>query len=225
MDLNRFALYVNDDYRATKTLTLNLGLRYEYTFPYTEAHNAFGNFDPSTASGMVQQTGGTPLYSNKRGDFGPRVGFSWDVTGKGTTIVRAGGSILYETIDIDDVAASGFGGSLDSVPTGFGLYDCNNGLPCNGPGVALVGGKPVASPGNPASPNFVQVASPGHDKEGVVSFINNCSTAVYGRALAVIIPAAVRWAGRKTCLFSQWAITRSTAATATPRLWAKVDSP
>jgi len=176
--LSRFAVFFNDDYRATRKLTLNLGLRYEYTLPFVEEHNNFGNFDPTTASGMVQQTNGNALYSNNRKHFGPRLGFSWDVTGKGTTIVRAGASVLYETIDIDDVAASGFGGSLDSVPTGFGLFYCSTGLACHGPGIASVGGVLTPTAGAPASAGFVQVASPGHDKEGVVSFINNCAQGV-----------------------------------------------
>jgi len=163
VNLDRFALYFSDNYRVTKKVTLDLGLRYEYTFPYAELNNKFGNFDPSTPSGMVQQTGGTPLYSNNKKHFGPRLGLAWDVTGNGTTVVRAGGSVLYETIDIDDVVASGFGGSLDSVPTGFGLFYCSDGNPCSGPGV----------PGGPTA-NFVQVASPGTDRQGVVTLNNSC---------------------------------------------------
>jgi hypothetical protein len=162
LNLDRYAGFIQDDYRVTKNVTANLGMRWEYVAPYVEGNNRFGNFDPSTASGMVQQTGGNALYSTSRRNWGPRVGFSWDVTGKGTTVIRAGGSILYDTVNIDDVAASGFGGSLDSVPTGFGLFYCNPAIDTNG------------QPCNSAANGLVQVASPGTDRSGVVQLSNSC---------------------------------------------------
>jgi outer membrane receptor protein involved in Fe transport len=97
----RYAGYFMDDWRITPRLTLNLGLRYEYEPPLVDAHNAFGNFDPSTPSGMVQQKGGNAVYRTDHRDFGPRVGFAWDITGKGTTVIRAGTGIAYDTSPMD----------------------------------------------------------------------------------------------------------------------------
>jgi Carboxypeptidase regulatory-like domain/TonB dependent receptor len=121
---NRYAGFFQDDWRVSKTVTLNLGLRYEYEPPVVDAHNAFGNFDPSTSSGMVQQTGGQPLYKTSKLDFGPRVGLAWDVTGKGTTVIRGGTSVAYDTTPIDALVTFQ-GASLPSIPTGFTLYNAD----------------------------------------------------------------------------------------------------
>jgi hypothetical protein len=89
------AVYFQDDWRVGPKLTLNLGLRYSYVSPIKEINNLWGNFDP--AKGMVQPPAGGTLWSPDRKDFSPRVGFAYDVNGKGTTVVRGGFSILYST--------------------------------------------------------------------------------------------------------------------------------
>jgi hypothetical protein len=180
INLDRYAIFIQDDYRATKDVTVNLGLRYEYFPPYAATDNFFGNFNPSAPSGMVQQTGGKALYSTGKTNFGPRLGVSWDVTGKGTTVLRAGASILDEATQIVDVAASGFGGSLDSVPTGYGLYYCKGGGTCNGPNISCATLPCTFQAGAPASANFVQVASPGTDREGVIQLTNQCAVPTTG---------------------------------------------
>jgi len=121
---NRYAGFFQDDWRITRRLTLNLGLRYEYESPVVDAHNAFGNFDPSTSSGMVQQTGGSALYKSSKRDFGPRVGFAWDMTGKGTTVIRGGVGIAYDTMPMDNIVTF-TGANLPGIPTGFTLYNAD----------------------------------------------------------------------------------------------------
>ena len=123
-NFNRYAGFFQDDWRIARRLTLNLGLRYEYEPPQVDAHNAFGNFDPTTPSGMVQQTNGKALYKTDRRDFGPRVGFAWDVTGKGTTVIRAGTGITFDTVPMDALVTFQ-GASLPSIPTGFTLYNAD----------------------------------------------------------------------------------------------------
>ena len=115
--------FVQDDWRLTPKLMVNLGLRYSYVSPMKEANNLLGNFDPGL--GLVQQgqssVGDTVIKPDHK-NFSPRVGFAWDVTGKGTTVVRAGASVIYSTF----VAASFLqqagqqnfrGGSIGAVPT------------------------------------------------------------------------------------------------------------
>jgi hypothetical protein len=123
-NFNRYAVFFQDDWRIRRGLTLNLGLRYEYEPPIVDAHNAFGNFDPNALSGMVQQTGGNALYKSSKRDFGPRVGFAWDVSGKGTTVIRGGASIAFDTVPMDALVTFQ-GASLPSIPTGFTLYNAD----------------------------------------------------------------------------------------------------
>jgi hypothetical protein len=102
---------------------VNLGLRYSYVSPFKEANNLLGNFDP--ALGMVQEgqsSVGNTVWKPDHKNFSPRAGFAWDVTGKGTTVVRGGAGLLYSTF----VAASFVqqqgqqnfkGGSIAAIPT------------------------------------------------------------------------------------------------------------
>jgi hypothetical protein len=84
--------FAQDDIRLTPTFTLNVGLRYEYNTVLHEKNNQLANFDIAT------QTVGAPgaqLYSPDYTNFGPRLGFSWDPYGHGTTVIRGGFGIFY----------------------------------------------------------------------------------------------------------------------------------
>jgi hypothetical protein len=123
-----YAGFVQDDWRVTPKLIVNLGLRYSYTAPMKETNNLLGNFDPAatTTGGLVQQgqqSVGSSVWKPDYKDFSPRLGFAWDVTGKGTTVVRAGASIIYSSfVAASFVGAAGPnnfpGGNLSAVPTG-----------------------------------------------------------------------------------------------------------
>jgi len=96
-----YAGFAQDDWRIKPRLMLNLGVRYEYEQPLSEVNKLLGNFDPSSQYGIVQQGQdgvGSGLYKPNHKEFSPRVGFAWDVTGKGTTVVRGGTSVIYSTI-------------------------------------------------------------------------------------------------------------------------------
>jgi Carboxypeptidase regulatory-like domain/TonB dependent receptor-like, beta-barrel len=119
---NRYAFYFEDNFRINSRLTADLGLRYELEPAMLVGNNNAGNFDPNSPTGMIQQAG-SPLYKSDHHDFGPRAGIAWDITGKSTTILRAGMGVSYDTPQIDDLVAFGFGAGLNSIPTGFALYD------------------------------------------------------------------------------------------------------
>ncbi len=119
---NREALYFEDNFRINSRLTMDLGLRYELEPAMLVDNNNAGNFDPFSPTGMVQQNG-IPLYKADHHDFAPRAGIAWDITGKSTTVLRAGMGISYDTPQIDDLLAYGFGAGLNSIPTGFNLYN------------------------------------------------------------------------------------------------------
>ena len=46
--------FFQDDWRASQTLTINYGLRYEFNSVITDAHNQLGNFDPNSPTGLMQ---------------------------------------------------------------------------------------------------------------------------------------------------------------------------
>jgi hypothetical protein len=122
LGFNREALYFTDNFRLNSRVTVNLGLRYELEPAILVDNNTAGNFDPFSPSGMVQQNG-IPLYKADHKAFAPRVGFAWDITGKGTTVLRGGFGMSYDTPQVDDLVAQGFGAGLNSIPTGFALYN------------------------------------------------------------------------------------------------------
>jgi hypothetical protein len=94
-----YAAYIQDDWRITPRLIINAGLRYSFLTPVKEASGNIGNFDPASATGLVQQgqTGFNTIYKNDPFDFEPRVGLAWDVKGNGTTVVRLGVGLIHET--------------------------------------------------------------------------------------------------------------------------------
>src|SRR6266699_6260547 len=95
-----YAGYAQDDWRITPRVTLNLGFRYELQGVPKEANNLFGNFEPSVGFEQVGKNIGS-IYKGDHKNFSPRFGIAWDVTGKGTTIVRAGGSIIYSLLSMN----------------------------------------------------------------------------------------------------------------------------
>ncbi len=112
-----YGLFLQDDYRATKTFTLNLGVRYEYSSVPAEANNLLGNFDPNV--GLVQVGHQiSSLYNPDHTNFGPRAGFAWDVWGNGRTVLRGGGGLIYETVNWQSFVAFNNAFGPGSVPTG-----------------------------------------------------------------------------------------------------------
>jgi hypothetical protein len=99
MTQNLFAGFFQDDWRISRNVTLNLGLRYELQGVPSEANNQLGNFEPSVGLEQVGKNIGS-LYKRDGTNFAPRVGVAWDVTGNGTTVVRAGASIVYDLLSM-----------------------------------------------------------------------------------------------------------------------------
>jgi Carboxypeptidase regulatory-like domain/TonB dependent receptor len=116
-----YSLFVQDDWRATKNLTVNFGVRYEFSSVPQEAHNLLGNFDPNSTYGLVQVQTGTgripSLYNPDHKNFAPRFGFAWDTNGKGSTVIRGGAGLVYETVNWQSFIAFNNAFGPGSVPT------------------------------------------------------------------------------------------------------------
>src|SRR5688572_1211187 len=88
--------YLQDDWRVTPALTLNLGVRYEYATPQWEADNFLTNFDPVTRT-LLRATDGSvadrALVNPDRNNFGPRVGVAYSLNQR--TALRSAYGISY----------------------------------------------------------------------------------------------------------------------------------
>jgi hypothetical protein len=133
-----YGLFIQDDWRVTRTLTVNLGLRYELNTVFTEGDNLIGNFDPS--AGLVQagkQIGS--VFNGDHNNFAPRIGLAWDVTGNGKTVIRAGAGIYFEQGSFDSFMALGNLLGLRTLPTGVAIYTNHSQTPTTAGGTINVG--------------------------------------------------------------------------------------
>jgi len=115
----KIGTFVQDDWRIVPKLTLNLGFRWEGETPERDAGGLLGNFAPGTPTGMVQ----TNQVFKFQSDWEPRLGFAYDVTGKGTTVVRGGGGVMYMIPMLLNWIAGGNNQDYGGEPTGAALFD------------------------------------------------------------------------------------------------------
>ncbi|HLX82878.1 MAG TPA: TonB-dependent receptor [Terriglobales bacterium] len=193
--------FAQDDWKATKRLTLNLGLRWDFYKRHTEEDNLATTFKFGPGSTLAQQvaSANSPLGSagcnpatiipdtqtlagvcgpggfaassslgpNQFHDFGPRVGFAWDVFGNGKTSVRGGFGISYEGTLYNPLSNSRWNlpyysfnavGSLEGIP-GTIVYGPSN---CAG----VTPGTPVC-PASGAAPTFTGAGNANNPGQGV----------------------------------------------------------
>jgi hypothetical protein len=97
---NIAGIFVQDDYKVSPTLTINLGLRWNYFGAMTDKQNNLSIFTPGAGAAMLTgaklvQTGS--LASNQKGNFGPQLGFAWNPGYyQRKVVVRGGFGINYE---------------------------------------------------------------------------------------------------------------------------------
>ncbi len=93
---NSHALYIQDSIRIGKSLTVGLGLRWDYFGIIGEELDRFSNYDPSLGLVQVGQ-----LYERDVNNFSPRVSFAWNLGGRGKTVLRGGWGLAYDIFSQD----------------------------------------------------------------------------------------------------------------------------
>src|SRR6266403_2743892 len=92
--------FVQDDWRITKDLTLNLGLAWDITNPITEVDGRMANYDPFVNQLFIAgQNGVTQSAAVQKNctAFEPRIGLAWKVLGSNKTVFRAGYAIYHDS--------------------------------------------------------------------------------------------------------------------------------
>jgi hypothetical protein len=125
----QYFLYLQDDFRVSSKLTLNLGVRWEYASPRWERDNVLSNFDPATNSLLIAKNGGvydrTLVHPDYR-DWAPRVGLAYTIDPK--TVVRSGYGISYVHLNrVGSADELGINGPQVNIVT------INQSVPAGGP--------------------------------------------------------------------------------------------
>lgn len=91
--------FVQDDWRVTKDLTLNLGLAWAFVTPITEAHNRIADFNPANGQFLIAGQGASSSAGIQfdKTAVEPRVGIAWKPFGSKNTAIRGGYSIFHDS--------------------------------------------------------------------------------------------------------------------------------
>jgi hypothetical protein len=116
ISMKSWGLFAQDDYRISRKVTLNLGLRYDVTYPIHDSRNLLANYVPGQGLEQVGMGISQPYQTNYN-NVSPRLGLAWDVFGKGKTVVRSGFGMIYVQPSIRSFAFNG--GGLNLNPSGL----------------------------------------------------------------------------------------------------------
>ena len=122
------SLYIQDDYRVTPKLTVNVGLRWDFATPLYERDNNYSNFDPTTNTMKLAASGDLyhrSLVHPDYKDFGPRIGLAYSINPK--TVVRSGYGISYSFFNRPGSAMEG----INAPRALFGIF--SQSIPAGGP--------------------------------------------------------------------------------------------
>ncbi len=158
------AAFLQDDWKASHSLTLNLGLRTEFLGAWTDGDCHIGNIesdltnsgtypfiypkcvDKLGVSGLTGNAAGSTFKNSVSTGWGPRVGFAWDVLGRHNTTIRGGYGIYYVREDIGAVDQLSFQSPFIPIvffPTtpGYNLTNFFNDTPSVNPNAVPAAGQ------------------------------------------------------------------------------------
>ncbi|HZS55231.1 MAG TPA: TonB-dependent receptor [Bryobacteraceae bacterium] len=162
-----YATFLQDDWKATSHLTLNLGLRWEVDVPRRESYNDTSNFNPTIPNPAANNIPGALQFGNlcngcdarwattKYHDVGPRIGFAYNPNG-GRLVIRGGYGVLYSPLQYTDFGGNqiqGYAGTptFNSSDNLSPAFNWDNGFPPSPP-------PPFTNPSavNKGNPNWIQ---------------------------------------------------------------------
>jgi len=154
---HEYGYFFQDDWRVKKNLTLNLGVRWEFSGVPCERDGFQGTLTQAAQISPVNQIANLAVqrssqwYNNDYNNFAPRVGFAWDLKGDGKMALRGGYGIYYDRIigatsNAVDAATPGFSQNVPVYPNS-----------ASGSDVRVTDGIPL--PGQPAAPVLVLAAT------------------------------------------------------------------
>ena len=120
--LNEYGIYAADDWRATKKLTINYGLRWDYFSPPDEVLNRWANVNLTTGKMDVAGRNGVGLTADVqpfRKDFGPRLGFAYQLFQN--TVLQGGAGLFFNASGSESVTMrlsrnTPFGATISETP-------------------------------------------------------------------------------------------------------------
>ena len=101
---HEYGFFVQDDWKVSHRLTVNVGLRYEFSGVPSEKNGFAGTIDQADKLNTTTQIDNLTLqkggqwYRNDWKDFAPRIGFAWDPAGDGKTAIRGNYGLFYDRV-------------------------------------------------------------------------------------------------------------------------------
>ena len=161
---NDFAVFAQDDWKAARNLTVNLGLRTEFLGAWTDGACHLGNLEsdltlsgtypfiyPSCVNrlgvaGLTGNAAGSTFHNSVSTGLGPRVGFAWDVSGRHSDTLRGGYGIYYVREDVGAVDQLSFQSPFIPIvffgtTPGFTLSNFFTGTPATNPNAVPAAGQ------------------------------------------------------------------------------------
>ncbi len=103
---NSIGFYAQDDWKIKRNFTLSFGLRWDINATMRDKNNLEANFLPDRNPPLVQVGHGIDgIHNVDYQDFGPHLGFAWDIFGSGKTALRAGYSLTYDVANFGAFAS------------------------------------------------------------------------------------------------------------------------